>query len=331
MIQVEYSVDKKALESDYVKLFPYKNMQKRWKFFQNKHQNVLGLRQFPTVFQLLKLPIVSLVEVFFEYTEKIDAAIQAGILDNAGKKSMNKELSLIFNYDKAGGYRDNIADFLMADKNKFKIHVCHYCGMAYVNYFETKSGKNIRQFDIEHILDKGRCPLVSLSLYNFLPSCQSCNRTIKKSKCIGETNTAKSTGRLKEIIKKLSPTNHNYDFDGNMLFYIKPKNNLTSFENLLVHSEDFELDLHIDGDADYQYVAEQFYLKERYDYHKSEAFFLKDKLDHYPKSKIEEISNLVQLSPTDVANDLFGVDFHTTNHRTLSKLYRDIFKCYNLL
>jgi hypothetical protein len=330
MIRVEYTLNSRKLESAYVKLFPYSDMQKQWRALQIKYATVFGTAKFPTVLQLLKAPIETLVETFFLFTEKIDAAKTAGIIDKDSKKTLIDELFAIFNYDRKGGYRDKIAAFMMEESNMFKIHTCHYCDMAYVNYFKTSSGKKVRQFDVEHILDKGKCPLVALSLYNFLPSCQPCNRTIKGSYCAGETKSSSRTGRLKDIIKKLSPTNPNYDFDGNMSFYIKPIDPLnTSFENLLAHEEDFELDIHTDGDADYQFEVEQFHLKERYNCHRSEAFFLKDKLDHYPKSKIEEIARLAKTTPENVANDLFGIDFHMEHHRTFSKLYRDIFRYYN--
>jgi hypothetical protein len=330
MIKVEYVVDNKTLERKYKAIFPYSDLQDKWRAYQKKHENVFGAgHKFPTVLQLLCMPIERLVDYFFEFTEKIYNAVNTGILDKNSKKKLKDDLSLIFNYDNKNGYRDKIARFFMEAENKFEIHTCHYCDKAYVNYFTDKTGKKIRQFDIEHILDKGRCPMVGLSLYNFLPSCQPCNRTIKKSKCIGETSTSIKTSKLKEIVKKLSPTNPKYDFDGNISFYIKPIDPLNkSFENLLEHQEDFEIELNVDGDADYLFEAEQFHLKERYNYHKSEAFRLKDLLDHYPKSKVEEIMRITGRSEDEVVDDLFGIEFHKRHHRTFGKLYTDIFRCY---
>lgn len=329
MIKVKYNLDESLLKKEYKQLFPYRDMQIKWKELQSKYSVVLGGRPYPTVLQLLTAPIEKLVDVYFDYSRKIDIAVKNGILTqekNGTRKAMKDEISKLFNYD---GYRDTIAGFFMDSVNIFEIHTCHYCEMAYVNYFKNSYGRKIRHFDVEHILDKGKCPLVALSLYNFLPSCQSCNRTIKRSNCVGETSKSTKTGRLKDIVLKLSPTNPQFDFDRNISFYIKPTDPMNkNFEELLAHQEDFELDFHIDGDADYLYMVEQFHLKERYNYHKVEAFKLKDKFDHYPKSKREEIAKIVGRSEKEVAEDLFGVEFRLNEHRILSKMYRDVAKAY---
>jgi len=329
MIKVKYNVGESLLKKEYKQLFPYADMQKEWKKLQNKYVAVLGAGPYPTVLQLLTAPIDKLVDIFFDYSHKIDLAVKNGILTQGKtgtKKAMKDEIAKLFSYD---GYRDTIAGFFMDSVNIFEIHTCHYCEMAYVNYFRDNSGRKIRHFDVEHILDKGKCPLVALSLFNFLPSCQPCNRTIKGCQCVGETMKSIKTGRLKEIVLKLSPTNPQYDFDRNISFYIKPTDPMnTNFEELLAHQEDFELDFQIDGDADYLYMVEQFHLKERYNYHKSEAFKLKDKFDHYPRSKREEIAKIVGRSEKEVAEDLFGVEFGINEHRILSKMYRDVAKVY---
>lgn len=326
MIKVEYMVNEKTLIQQYKQLFLYKDMQSEWKALQKKYATVLGSGPFMTVLQLLSAPMDKLVDVFFDYTQKVDTAFRLGTLTKESKKDMKDEIAHIFNYDH---YRDDIAGFFMNEGNKFKIHTCHYCEMAYVNYFKDSAGNKVRQFDVEHILDKGKCPLVALSLFNFLPSCQPCNRTIKGSRCVGETNTSKKTGRLKDIVLKLSPTNPRYDFDGNVSFYIKPTDPYNrNFDELMKHKDDFVLDFHVDGDADYMYMVEQFHLKERYNYHKLEAFRLKDKFDHYPKSKREEIARIIGRSEKEVEEDLFGIEYSINEHRVFSKLYRDVAKVY---
>lgn len=326
MIKVEYLVNEKTLIKQYKQLYPYNDMQTTWKALQKKYAAVLGGGPFMTVLQLLSAPIDKLVDVFFDYTQKVDTAFKSGILDKESKKAMKDEIARVFNYDH---YRDDIAGFFMNEGNKFKINTCHYCEMAYVNYFKDSEGNKVRQFDVEHILDKGKCPLVALSLFNFLPSCQPCNRTIKGCRCVGETKTSKKTGRLKDIVLKLSPTNPRYDFDGNVSFYIKPTDPYNrNFDELMEHKDDFVLDFQVDGDADYMYMVEQFHLKERYNYHKLEAFRLKDKFDHYPKSKREEIARIIGRSEKEVEEDLFGIEYSTDEHRVFSKLYRDVAKVY---
>lgn len=329
MKRVEYRIDHSQLKKGYKQLFHYSDMQKKWKKLQRDYAFVLGRGSFPTVLQLLTAPIDTLVDVYFDYVQKVETAVNNGTLTKGKtgtKKAMKDEIAKVFDYD---GYSDVIAGFFMDSANKFEIYTCHYCEMAYVNYFEANTGRKIRQFDVEHILDKGKCPLVALSLYNFLPSCQPCNSKMKGQKCVGETANSIKTGRLKDIVLKLSPTNPQYDFTGNLSFYIKPLDPANrNFDELVEHKDDFELDFHVDGDEDYMFMVEQFHLKERYNFHKMEAFRLKDMFDHYPESKRQEIAKIVGRSEKEVAEDLFGEDFRINEHRVFSKLYRDVTKAY---
>lgn len=329
MIKVEYHIDHSQLKEGYKQLFPHSDMQKKWKKLQSKYAFVLGGGAFPTVLQLLTAPIDKLVDVYFDYVQKVETAVNNGTLTKGKtgtKKAMKDEISNVFDYD---GYANVIAGFFLDPANKFEIYTCHYCDMAYVNYFVANTGRKIRNFDVEHILDKGKCPLVALSLYNFLPSCQPCNSKMKGQKCVGETTKSTKTGRLKDIVLKLSPTNPQYDFDGNISFYIKPLDPTNrNLDELIEHKDDFELDFHVNGDADYMFTVEQFHLKERYNYHKMEAFRLKDKFDHYPRSKREEIARIIGRSEKEVEEDLFGIEYSINEHRVFSKLYRDVAKVY---
>lgn len=61
------------------------------------------------------------------------------------------------------------------------IEVCPYCQRNYIsNYKEDK--KNKTTADLDHFYSKDEYPYLALSLYNFVPSCQICNRTFKLAK-----------------------------------------------------------------------------------------------------------------------------------------------------
>ena len=97
----------------------------------------------------------------------------------AKNDKLHLSLKALFSYEKAKGspfkeLSEDFIGFFKEEKNGFKIHSCHYCDMAYINYFKYANGKRT-QFDLDHVLDKGRCPLVALSLYNLVPACPTCN------------------------------------------------------------------------------------------------------------------------------------------------------------
>lgn len=54
------------------------------------------------------------------------------------------------------------------------IEICPYCGRQFITRYKDKSSA-----DIDHFFPKKFLPLLSLSLYNFIPSCQICNSRFK--------------------------------------------------------------------------------------------------------------------------------------------------------
>ena len=66
-----------------------------------------------------------------------------------------------FNYN---SHKGKIAKFLVDPENGFEIHNCVYCDLEDVTTFVRADGSRVRRFETEHVLDKGECPLVALSL-----------------------------------------------------------------------------------------------------------------------------------------------------------------------
>ena len=118
------------------------------------------------------------------------------------KNDLHLSLKELFSYTKSKGGKFNaLSDSIISffKNNGFEIHTCHYCDMTYINYFQYKeSDKKRTQFDLDHVLDKGRCPLVALSLYNLVPACPTCNGPHIKGKRVMNVTL--------EQRKKLSPS-----------------------------------------------------------------------------------------------------------------------------
>jgi hypothetical protein len=101
------------------------------------------------------------------------------------KVSENKKLFLSHSSYKNLNNLDNFSEFL--DEKRIwspyllalasDIKVCPYCNRQYVTPIMTSSGK--LRGDIDHFFAKRYYPLLSLSLYNMIPSCLSCNRVLK--------------------------------------------------------------------------------------------------------------------------------------------------------
>ena len=60
------------------------------------------------------------------------------------------------------------------------VTVCPYCNRNYTFTVRSKNGSTRPQFD--HFYDKATYPILALSFYNLIPSCATCNATMKGTK-----------------------------------------------------------------------------------------------------------------------------------------------------
>lgn len=344
MIKMDYGDDehRKKLEGKFVALLDdaderqktWANLRKRLYKLNNEFKRLL-----PTQLnKLIILPYTELAEIYDTYV-----ALRLNKEDK-----LHLALKELFSYTKEKGGRfnalsDSIIEFFINKNNNFDIHTCHYCDMTYINYFQyeevAKNGrkKGIRtQFDLDHVLDKGRCPLVALSLYNLVPVCPTCNGPHIKGKRVMDVT-------LKQR-QKLSPTSSLYDFDNQVKIWLRPKTERIPNTDFLKHLNDYELDFDTLSDADYDKEIDFLFLRERYNYHKCEALRLAELKVKYTPSKITEMARIIcntgkkeQNEPTPIANmiteqirrDIFGLEFSNEHHLAFYKLRKDILNFEN--
>lgn len=223
--------------------------------------------------------------------------------------------------------RTEIVAFFLDPKNGFNIHTCHYCDMAYINAY-TLGKQNKTQFDLDHVLDKGRCPILGLSLFNLVPSCPICNGPRIKGK--------KLLYKDPRIRKKLSPTSFLYDFEGIVTIEVHNILGNCSTVGFEERMEEYELRFNTSLDPDYEEVVNAFHLKERYGYHKCEALRLLDLKERYTNARIVEIARLIlgidsnstqlEREPyiTQLKRDIFSIEFNSRFHRCFGKLQEDM-------
>lgn len=88
-----------------------------------------------------------------------------------------KKIENIFNYS---GHRQK--ESFMEHFKKLNIKSCPFCNNNYV-YFYKKDGKKYNTLaTLEHYYPKAKYPHLSLSFYNLIPSCATCNSKFKGNK-----------------------------------------------------------------------------------------------------------------------------------------------------
>ena len=319
------------LKSEYLKIFPdLVSMRSDWRKLR---KDLVALdKRFKA---LLPWALDDLLTMEFDGLADIYAIFDSLKLKKRGP--LFQECKHLFNYSedvKRRGMTQHklqptIAAFFMNPSNGFNIHTCHHCDMAYVNPY-TMSGVRKAQFDLDHVLDKGHCPIVGLSLFNFVPSCQMCNGTRIK----GQRQLTKDA-RLR---KKLSPTNFNYDFEGCVDIEVHNKRGVCSTFGFEKRMDDYEIVFNTYKDPDYDTEIDFFHLTERYNYHKCEALRLMDLKERYSDAHILELARIMSGDPkakatphgmriiTQIKHDIFATQFNHQFHRAFGKMHDDILK-----
>lgn len=311
MRRIDYPTDPKllgVLKSDYLNAFGaaiehYNNdgslskkcKEYKWAAFKKKYHKI---KAFPWTFKELMLADYTTLAGIYEFYKTIALPPKA-----------KEALASLFNYDT---YETNIANFFISKADDLKLHSCFYCETAYINVY-TVTGTNKKHFDVDHVLPKSECPLLALSLFNFVPSCQVCNSRIKRQIPIGKDATERAV---------LSPTNMNYDFENQVHFRLQPLKR--GVRNFLANPTLFKVI--VKAKAPYDQEVNFFHLEERYEYHKKEALRLKDLKQQYPRSATKRIASLLGKPVTKVEEDIFHKSFLSSNDRCFRKFTLDMLR-----
>ena len=309
MIRIEYPKNRQRLKDRYVAAFAsYKKLEKMQEKWDELRDINKCLMLFPPRLEAILVA---------EYAELIRYYNLYLTIPQRAREMMDSSLKDIFDYEER---HDLIVRFLVDPKNNIPIHTCHYCNMSYINMYEdVDADKGWRiQFDLDHALDKATCPIVALSLFNFVPSCSVCNSRLK-----GSLKLVDSKGRF---IEELSPTSKKYDFADkvDIVMVLKAKNDwLCPTE----HREDYRVEFDCHG-TEYQQVVDLFRLQERYDYHRIEGLRVMELKRKYRESSIDMMAKAMKgvpgFSPENIWEDIFGEKYLLDEHRCFSKFRKDM-------
>lgn len=182
-----------------------------------------------------------------------------------------------------------------------------------INNFILNNEHN--HFTLDHVLCQDDFPLAALCLYNFVPSCYSCNSKFKKSKHI-----------VKDYDETyLSPTSMNFSVEDDIVIdltfpLVQNWENVKSMADFLI---DFSFKYTLSGYSNY---IDVFKIKGRYVFHKNIALNLIEKAQKYPISQISEFSRLTTRSVETIKSDIFGSELFegSCEEKPFSKFKREI-------
>lgn len=205
-------------------------------------------------------------------------------LENIRKylSSFNERLKYIFNYKK---YQDEKRHEIIS---LIGIEVCPYCQRNYItNYKENNKDKTTA--DLDHFYSKDEYPYLALSLYNFIPSCQICNRTFKLTKPSEDI---------------LYPYEESFD-DYNVKFSLTEN----VIDNIIDKETPFKVKINYDKSNDrIKKTIDTFKLDKVYE--ESHNGYLKDMIENiekYPKTYTKKLADIFLDKPQETKPEKFKI------------------------
>lgn len=177
--------------------------------------------------------------------------------------------------------------------------------------FDPEKTKN--HFTLDHVLPQINYKLLSLSLFNFVPSCYACNAKFKKAKKF----------KTEPDVLLASPSSSTFSIADDFEFYLYFDGKL---ENMKESSKINLAERILRNEPLVNQYFKMFKIPGRYLIHKKEAIRLIRLRNRYPESKLQEIEKLTKTSKLEVKKDLFGdeiFDMKETS-KSLVKFKRDI-------
>ncbi len=166
------------------------------------------------------------------------------------------------------------------------IEVCPYCQRNYITNYKEDKGKKTTA-DLDHFYLKDKYPYLALSLYNFIPSCQICNRTFKLAKPSEDI---------------LYPYEEGFD-DYNVKFSLTEK----IVENILDKETPFKVKINYDKSNDrIKNTINIFKLDKVYE--ESHNGYLKDMIENiekYPKTYTKKLADIFFDKPEENETEKF--------------------------
>lgn len=234
---------------------------------------------------LLTYDFSRLVELYYNYKKTLN-----DLHNNARVKEINDKFKAIFNYD---SHREKIRRFLSDPNNGFEIHNCVYCDLNKVKGYTRADGKRNLEFHADHVLDKGLCPLVALSIHNFVPSCPTCNEPPLKG--------VKPLGNTKADTLKISPKSATNKFETEVKFILNITDITIPDLELFKTNDGWEIDFQY-KDNIYMQTVLMFDLKERYN---AEKDYFRAYLHKKRKYDIKLLAETCKCTEEDILEDLF--------------------------
>lgn len=217
--------------------------------------------------------------------------------------NLSEEIAIMGNSAKINCFM--IQNFINSDSRG--LLVCPYCNRNYINTRDRSLGA-----EMDHFYNKDTFPMFSISLYNFIPSCSTCNRIKGTKKLKINPYLRNDTQKVKfDLIT---------DLDG---YRIEIKQDLDGNLHTLAETEDLKNDL-----------IDILKLDEAYKVHKIEVREMLDREKEYNEKYREDLKNMFSREKIEIDKKIdaliYGDIIFTSEddliNKSLGKFRKDVYE-----
>jgi hypothetical protein len=275
---------------------------------QKPHSSIKTIQSTPGIHSLVKSFLNNennLKKVLIGKPDEINT-----IKEKFTTKKQIESIKRIFNYDAWIDFSNkstyNFYNAYDLAKN-LDIPTCVYCNRIYTKTVISNGGKKITRPTFDHWFAKSKFPILSLSFYNLIPSCNVCNSSVKGSDLFDL-----KTHFHPYYQSKINDEKINFKFSYDHVDYSTFKFKIENKNNFSKNSTD------------------AFKLKDIYETHEDELIDLRKLRDVYSDKYLQMLKNNI-LKSTPVSDEeiyrlAFGthIDESKFDRRPLSKMKKDI-------
>lgn len=201
-------------------------------------------------------------------------------------------------------YANKIAD-------KIELKTCPFCNAMLAITIEKRKKKKAR-YQLDHFFSKSKYPFLCTSYFNLIPCCGNCNQ--------GKSNKSVSLGEDFHLYSNRTPNN---------AFKFKLEDIDVVKKTIGIGKDKIRIKITHNTNADQAFVEkhnEDYAIQSIYDTQKDIVEELVWKKQLYNSFRIEEIVNIIKITPTEIKRMLLGnyVEYENIHKRPLSKFMQDI-------
>jgi hypothetical protein len=296
-------------------------LEHRYYCYHNSNRKLVRIKIIPEIRKLIKFIEKNLEEIITSKPDRLFLLHRESCYDSIQSVNKKKIVDVVLNY-KSFSNKKKLEWCAFDLTEELEVSVCPYCNRNYIITVVNSNREKIIRASLDHFFSQNDFPILQMSFFNLIPSCDICNSRLK------HTTEFNLTDHLHPYLE---------EYGEHAKFNLK---NLNDFEVFCGLSDNFEVYVKIDESSDKLFKKinnnnEIFKINDIYNNHKDIVREIIRKAYISDKKYLKKLKASFTLPLTDeeiyqlaFGNYINSVDF---NKRPFAKLTKDVAELLELI